>query len=177
MIGRQPERVVVGVSGSVANLAALHRAVDVARDAHAPLVAVAAWVPVGGELAYRRAPCPLLLRLWETAARDRLRAAFADAFGGPPVDVGIEMLLVRGPAGPALTTVAGRVGDVLVVGAGQRLPWLRGVTRYCRRHARCPVLTVEPPTMIRELRRRRLPLAGRSSLNEELQTMLGLPAS
>lgn len=157
------------------NLAALHAGVQLARDTGTPLVAVSCWVPVGGELAYRRAPCPMLLRFWQRAARDRLRAAFEDAFGAPLADVVVEMAVIRGPAGPTLTRVASGAGDVLVVGAGGRLPWRHGVTRYCRRHAGCPVLAVEPPTMIRELHRRRRP-AGRRSLDQELRSILGHPA-
>jgi nucleotide-binding universal stress UspA family protein len=149
------ERVVVGVSGSVANLAALHAGVEAARRLASPLVAVLAWVPVGGELAYRRAPCPLLLRVWHNAARDRLGRAFNDAFGGLPDDVAIEGLVIRGDAGLVLTRFADHPSDLLIVGAGRRLPWLHGVRRYCLRHARCPVQIVEPPAMIHELRNRR----------------------
>lgn len=149
------ERVVVGVSGSVANLTALHAAAHSARKSDVPLLAVSAWVPVGGELAYRRAPCPVLLRVWRDAARDRMRRAFDDAFGGFPDNVTIEVLVIRGAAGPVLTRFADRSGDLLIVGAGRPLPWPRGVTRYCLRHARCPVQTVEPPAMIRDLHHRR----------------------
>jgi nucleotide-binding universal stress UspA family protein len=149
------ERVVVGVSGSVANLAALHAGAEAARRLAAPLVAVLAWVPVGGELAYRRAPCPLLLRVWHNAARDRLGRAFDDAFGGLPDDLAIEGLAIRGAAGPVLTTFADHPSDLLIAGAGRRAPWLHGVRRYCLRHARCPVQIVEPPAMIHELRNRR----------------------
>jgi nucleotide-binding universal stress UspA family protein len=149
------ERVVVGVSGSVANLAAVHAAVSLAREADVPLVAALAWVPVGGELAYRRAPCPLLLRAWHRAARERLCRAFDEAFGGVPGDVRIGGLVIRGDAGPVLTRLADRCGDLLIVGVGRPLPWLHGVTRYCLRHATCPVRTVEPPAMIHHLHDRR----------------------
>lgn len=144
-------RVVVGVSGSVANLAALHVATSLAREANVPLVAVLAWVPVGGELAYRRAPCPLLLNVWEQAARERLRVAFEDAFGGLPDRVRVEHVVIRAAAGPALVRLADRPEDLLVVGAGRPMPWLHGVSRYCVRHASCPVVAAEPPAMIRDL--------------------------
>lgn len=144
-------RVVVGVSGSVANLTALHAAVGSARELDATLVAVLAWTPVGGELAYRRAPCPPLLVVWQRAARERLRRAFDDAFGGVPGDVTVEGVVVRGDAGPTLTRFADQPEDLLIVGAGRPMPWLHGVSRYCLRHASCPVRTVEPPAMIRDL--------------------------
>ena len=56
-------RVVVGVSGSIANVPALRVAVDRAQAFGVPLVAVLAWSPVGGELAYQCRPCPPILRV------------------------------------------------------------------------------------------------------------------
>jgi nucleotide-binding universal stress UspA family protein len=155
VIEQATERVVVGVSGSVANLAALHAAVESARGSAVSLVAVLAWIPVGGELAYRRAPCPPLLHVWHNAARERLCRAFDDAFGRFPNDVAIEARVIRGDAGPILTRFADQPGDLLIVGAGRGLPWLHGVSRYCLRHASCPVQAVEPPPMIRDLHDRR----------------------
>jgi len=130
--------------------------VDEARSAGAPLQAVLAWAPAGGELAYARAPCPVLLRLWEQEACQRLRDALDAAFGGMPQDVAICPAVVRGPPGPVLVELAGQRDDLLVVGYGGR-GWLGrvthgGVTRYCIAHARCPVLTVPPPDLIRQLR-------------------------
>lgn len=149
-------RVIAGVSGSVRSLGALRAAVAEARSSGAPLLAVLAWAPAGGELAYLRAPCPLLLRLWENEARQRMRDAFDQAFGGVPGDVPIRSVVVRAPPGPALVRMAGRRDDLLVVGYGGR-SWLGraahgAVTRYCIAHARCPVLAVPPPDLIRELR-------------------------
>jgi nucleotide-binding universal stress UspA family protein len=155
-------RVIAGVSGSLRSLGALRAAVAEARSAGAALQAVLAWSPAGGEIAYMRAPCPLLLRLWEQEASERLRDAFDEAFGGVPA-----------PPGPALVELADQHDDLLVVGYGgrSRLGYtVHGtVTRYCMAHARCPVLTVPPPELIRELRPRRhhwrpedfaIPLAG-----------------
>jgi len=73
-------RVIAGVSGSLRSLGALRAAVAEARSARAGLLAVLAWAPAGGEIAYVRAPCPLLLRLWEQAAHERIRDAFDEAF-------------------------------------------------------------------------------------------------
>ncbi len=161
------DRVVVGVSGSVANLAALHAAVTLARDLDIPLVAVLAWAPAGGELAYHRAPCPLLLRVWERAAWDRLRTAFDDAFGGLLDDGDIEQIVVRCGPGPALVQLADRPTDLLVVGvARSRWRWRGAVTRYCLRHARCSTLAVAPPPLIHDLHHHRW-------VDEELAAALG----
>ena len=51
-------RVIAGVSGSLRSLGALQAAVAEARSAEVPLVAVLAWAPAGGEIAYLRAPAP-----------------------------------------------------------------------------------------------------------------------
>src|SRR6266481_7442063 len=64
-------RVIAGVHGSVRSLAALHVAAAEARAAGAVLLPVLAWSPVGGEAAYRRAPCRILLRVWEDTACKR----------------------------------------------------------------------------------------------------------
>lgn len=141
------------------SLGALRAAVAEARSAGAALQAVLAWAPAGGEIAYMRAPCPLLLRLWEQEARERLRDAFDEAFGGVPDGVAVQSMVVRAPPGPALVELADQRDDLLVVGYGGRgrLGYaVHGtVTRYCMAHAGCPVLTVPPPELIRELRPRR----------------------
>jgi nucleotide-binding universal stress UspA family protein len=152
-------RVIAGVNGSVRSLAALRVAAAEARRAGAMLLPLLAWAPVGGEIAYQRAPCPILLRVWEHAACERLRDAFDDAFGGVPDGMAIRPLVVRGAPGPVLVGIADRADDLLVVGGGG---WGRlastihgSVSRYCLAHARCPVLAVPPPDLIRELRPRR----------------------
>jgi hypothetical protein len=57
-------------------------------------------------------------------------------------------------------SIADRPDDLLIVGAGRRgaLPWMAfaRVTRYCVARAQCPVLTVPPPALARELGRGRL---------------------
>jgi nucleotide-binding universal stress UspA family protein len=152
-------RVIAGVNGSMRSLAALRVAVDEARSATAVLQPLLAWAPVGGEVAYRRAPCPALLGVWQDAASDRLHRAFDEAFGGMPDGLVIEPVVVRGAAGPALVRMADQPDDLLVVGGGG---WGRiarnfhgAVGRYCLARARCPVLVVPPPELIRELRSRR----------------------
>ncbi|MFJ2577397.1 universal stress protein [Kitasatospora aureofaciens] len=153
-------RVIVGVSGSLHSLTALHRAAHEARARHAVLVPVLTWTPVGGERNYRAQPCPPLLRTWEEAARRRLEDALDEAFGGLPVGVQVEPLVVRGEAGPVLTRLADRPDDLLVVSTGRQGPvratlrrLLRGsVGHYCLTRARCSVLAVPPSTLHADLR-------------------------
>jgi len=151
-------RVIAGVSGSMRSLGALRAGVEEARETGAPLTAVLAWEPAGGELAYRRAPCPVLLRLWENAAAERLTDAFDAALGGVPTDITVHMVVVRGKAGPVLVGLADQPDDLLVIGCGKR-NWLvssllGSASRYCMAHAHCPVLAVPPPELITEVRSR-----------------------
>ncbi|MEU1630570.1 universal stress protein [Streptomyces sp. NPDC020096] len=145
-------RVVVGVSGSLGSLAALHHGVAEARRRQALLVPVLAWAPVGGEVAYRKAPCPSLLKEWERDARQRLDTAFEQAFGGCPARVVVRPILARSAAGPALVKVADRPDDLLVVGTGRRgrlRRLLHGeVSRYCLARATCTVVAVPPPALL-----------------------------
>jgi nucleotide-binding universal stress UspA family protein len=150
------ERVLVGISGSLGNLAALHAAAGQARRFDAPLIPIAAWTPPGGETGNRRAPCKLILDLCEEQAGKSITDALTDAFGGTPPDVAVTSVIIRGAAGPSLVHLASKPGDLLVVGGGRsgtvsRL-WHGSASRYCVRHARCPVLVVRPPEMITELR-------------------------
>jgi nucleotide-binding universal stress UspA family protein len=144
-------QVIAGVSGSPGNIVALRYAGDMARLRAARLVAVHAWVPPGGDIAERRAPSPDLRRLWQEAARARLQDALGIAWGGRPVGLELECLVVRGSPGQVLVDVAGSPDDLLVVGTGRRSGlagiWRGRVTRYCVRHAGCPVLTVPPPAL------------------------------
>lgn len=149
-------RVIAGVSGSMRSLGALRAGVAEARSSGAALLAVLAWTPAGGEVAYLRAPCPLLLRLWEREAQERLRGAFDAAFGGMPPDVAVHAIVVRARPGPLLVELADQPDDLLVVGYGGRSQLSRAVhgsvARYCVAHGRCPVLAVPPPGLITELR-------------------------
>jgi nucleotide-binding universal stress UspA family protein len=154
MVGSK--RVIAGVSGSLRSLGALRAGMAEARSRGATLLAVLAWAPAGGEVAYMRAPCPLLLRLWERAAKERMRDSFDAVFGGIPADVTVQTMVVRARPGPLLVELADRPDDLLVVGYGGRRLLGRAVhgavTRYCLAHARCPVLAVPPPELINELR-------------------------
>lgn len=149
-------RVVVGVSGSLGSLAALHRGVAEARDRGAVLVPVLAWEPPGGEHGYRRSPCPPLLAAVREAAERRLGDALDEAFGGADPGVPLSPVVIRGEAGPALLHVADRPDDLLVLGrAGGplRRRLRRAVPGYCARKAGCPVLTVPVPELLHDLHR------------------------
>jgi hypothetical protein len=113
-VASDARRVIAGVSGSLGNLAALRVAVAEALRAEAVLIPVLAWTPVGGEVAYRRAPCPELLQVWEQTARERLRVAFEAVFGGDPPGLVNRPVVVRAAPGPALVETANRPDDLLV---------------------------------------------------------------
>lgn len=141
-------RLIVGASGSPGSLRALRYAHDVARRNDIPLLAVLAWVPPGGDLAERRCPSVYLRHLAD-AARERLKGALDAAWGSVPPDLDIKLVVIRGEPGPALVEVADSGDDLLVVGAGRRGAltriWRGRVSRYCLRHAKCPVLFVPQP--------------------------------
>ena len=90
-------RVIVGASGSPGSLQALRFAEELARAHDAILMPVLAWVPPGGDLADRRAPCGYLRRVWAEDACQRLRDALHAVWGEIPVDP----LLVQ-PVGSAV---------------------------------------------------------------------------
>ncbi|MEY9849468.1 universal stress protein [Streptacidiphilus sp. MAP5-3] len=152
-------RVVVGVSGTISSLEALRVGAAEAHRTGRSLVTVLAWTPPGGEIGYRRAPVPELLKAWEQAAVDRLEGSFDDAFGGlaamPQLTGGLTRLVVRGEPGHALVQLADRPDDLLVLGAGERgwpARWLHGaVSRFCVKRAGCRVLAVPPPALLTAL--------------------------
>ncbi|GAA1246431.1 hypothetical protein GCM10009665_41690 [Kitasatospora nipponensis] len=139
-------RVVVGVNDTLSSLAALHRAVDEARARGAQLVPVAAWSG-GTELR----PVSEL----EYAAHERLATAFDQAFGGLPGDLTVLPLVVRDLPGPALTRIADRPGDLLVLGCGhrgRREPARQSSTvRHCLTHATCALLVVDETELLESL--------------------------
>src|ERR1700689_340525 len=123
--GRSPavsgvRRVIAGVSGSPGSLQAIRYAAHLARDHHAGLVPVLAWMPPGGDFADRSHPSPYLRQLWHEAARLRLQRALELALGGVPQDLSCELLVQRGEAGAVLVRAASCDGDVLVIGTGRR---------------------------------------------------------
>jgi nucleotide-binding universal stress UspA family protein len=158
----EPTHVVVGVHGSVTSLAALRIARQQARDRDAVLMPVLAWGPVGGELAYLRAPCAPLLQVWRREANQRMANAFEEAFGGYPADVEVRPQVVRGQPGSLRVQAAEDDGALLVIGSGHRRllrrRWHGPTARYCLAHATCPVVLVPPPDLMYErLRVRKSP--------------------
>ncbi|MGW1805531.1 universal stress protein [Streptomyces sp. NPDC002078] len=145
--------VVVGVSDSLAGLAALRRGIVEARRTGRTLVAVRAWEPPEGDALYRARPEPSWARPWADEARRRLDRAFELAVGGPPADLRIVRRVVRGPAGPVLCSLASSPDDLLVVGMARlRGPTARLHRRPVHRHiparARCEVLVVAGPRLL-----------------------------
>lgn len=141
-------RVIVGVSGSPASVAALRVGADHARRDDVPLLAVHAWVPPGGDLPERRWPSPELRTVSKKAALELLKGAIESAWAGHPGDVHVEHVIARGQAQHVLTDIANRGDDLLVIGAGARgvaRLWRGQVARGCLAHARCSVLAVPPP--------------------------------
>jgi nucleotide-binding universal stress UspA family protein len=151
-------RVIVGASGSPASLQALRYAEELARANDALLIPVLAWVPPGGDLADRRAPCGYLRRVWAEDADHRLKETLSVVLGEIPAGhPPVRPLVQRGEAGLVLVNTACYPDDLLVVGAGCRGALTRAVSgkvyHYCVAHAHCPVVTVPPPGFARELRR------------------------
>ena len=144
-------RIIVGVSGSLRNLAAVHAAAQLAADANAHLIAIMTWLPPGGEQVARRSPCPLL----DEVSRQQTSSALAGALVGVPAHICLTAKVLRGQPGQRLVEYANRPTDTLVVGAGRSDPVHRVfhcyVTRHCVRHATCPVLTVPEPSLVRAL--------------------------
>ncbi|MFF2079402.1 universal stress protein [Kitasatospora sp. NPDC058162] len=154
--GADDGRIVVGVSGSLGSLAALHRAVAEARRTDVEVLAVLCWTPPGEELGYRRSVCPPVVGAGRDAAVARLRQALDEAFAGRHTGARLRCQAVRGETANTLVRCADRPGDVLVLGAGRERGHLSrlirpSVTAYCVRHATCPVLTVPRPALQRDL--------------------------
>ncbi|MGW3208083.1 universal stress protein [Streptomyces sp. NPDC001135] len=145
--------VVVGVSDSLAGLAALRRGILEARRTGRTLVAVRAWEPPEGDALYRRWPDPSWAKLWADKARQLLDRAFELAAGGAPGDLRIVRRVVRGPAGRVLCSIASSPDDLLVIGkARPRGPLAvlhrRPVHRHIPARAECEVLVVAGPRLL-----------------------------
>ncbi len=149
-------RIIVGIDDSPGGRAALRLAVDQARSSPAQLVAVRSWalgLPRHGGLRHRRlGPVhPHMVLHWDRtrlseASRAFIRECFADAVGGTPRDVAVTVKTPEGEPGAVLAGIAIAHGDVIVVGQEPPLTVRRvlhgSVSRYCRKHARCPVVVV-----------------------------------
>ncbi|WP_240660043.1 universal stress protein [Streptomyces sp. WAC 01529] len=146
-------RVIVGVSGSLASLAALRVAAEEARRGHRVLVAVIAWEPPEGEKLYLRHPDREWAGHWQAEARARLDRAFDEVFGGAPPGVDSERRVIRARPASALSGLATRPDDLLVLGTrpGRRRP--PRTHRQARSRTTCPILTVPSPSIPKGLRR------------------------
>lgn len=146
-------RVFVGSCGSPGSIRALRYARNLAAGSGAMLIPVHAWLPPGGDMADRRAPNPILRKVWQESAWKRLWESIEAAWGGSPDELEMWPIIVRGNAGEVLVGLANRPDDVIVVGAGRRgvlSRLFRGqVVRYCVAHAGCPVLAVPPSPLER----------------------------
>ncbi|GAA2819683.1 hypothetical protein GCM10019017_77280 [Streptomyces showdoensis] len=149
---RDVAKIVVGVSGSLGCLSALHRAAAEARLRRAELWAVLAWQAPGGGFGGRHVADDPVPGLCRDAARERLREALDTAFGPGRPDTPLHGLTIRATPGVALVDTAQDPDDLLVVGTGARGPLRRlvrpSVARYCQAHAACPVLAVPPSPLL-----------------------------
>jgi nucleotide-binding universal stress UspA family protein len=148
-----PGRVVLGVSHSLAGLAALRHALAEARHRAVPLHAVRAYPhpPTTRSTSYLS---------WQLHLEDTTRAyvheAFDAALGALPADVDIVVSTSAGSTTGALMDAVSGSGDLLVLGAPASR-WRHSRTvRGCTRAAECPVIVVPAPDLAREWRR--LPL-------------------
>ncbi|MFI8106408.1 universal stress protein [Streptomyces sp. NPDC086023] len=143
--GNGYRRVLVGVSGSLGGMTALHRAVSEARRFDAEVLAVMATSPAIHAVDQ--------VEVERTMAERMLASLLESAFGtgGRPPGLRFTAFAALGGAGPVLTRMADRDGDLLVVGAPRRrlLPGF-STARYCTTHATCPVLVVPVPVLRRQ---------------------------
>lgn len=152
-------RVVVGVDDSPGGLAALRSAVELARSASAPLVAVRVWAlglpRHGGLRRHSDGRGRVVLAFQGTEPRQaavRLtRQAFRTAVGGIPGDLDVTVETPEGSPGPVLTQIASAGTDVLVVGTSPGHNLKRAVhgsvSAYCSAHlpGRVTVVAADPP--------------------------------
>jgi nucleotide-binding universal stress UspA family protein len=153
----QIDRVIVGVDDSSAGLAAMAAAVMLAKGYSAPLVAVRTWalgLPRHGGRRRRHVSHPhVILSFSDTEQRAAATVLISNtikaAVGRLPDDVVMTRETPDADPAVALVTMATKAGDVIVVGTGGG-HWVRrlihgSVSRYCVKHARCPVIVVPAP--------------------------------
>ena len=142
-----PGRVVVGVGHSLGAYQALRYAVGEARRRRTDLLAVRAYRSTG----YGQGPLPV--DCVAGAALAVVEVAFAEALGGAPPDLAVEVVVREGHAGHWLVATADRESDLIVIGGcgTRRLTRLRStaVARFCAREAGCPVVIVPPSALAR----------------------------
>jgi nucleotide-binding universal stress UspA family protein len=154
MSNASERRVIVGIDDSPSGLAALQWALGQATSRQAQLVAVRSWalgLPRHGGHRHRHLAHPRVVVFFNGAEQryasaKLVRDAFRSATRGQPRDVTVTIRTPEGDPGAALTSIATHDGDMIVVGHQHRPSWWRAhhgsVSRYCRLHARCPVVVV-----------------------------------
>jgi len=153
-------RVIVGVDDSPGGLSALRWAVELARSANAPLVAVRVWAlglpRHGGLRRHGDGHGHVVLASAggepRQAAARLVRRAFRTAVGGVPGDVDVTIETPEGNPGPVLTQFASGSCGVLVVGTapghGLKRAVHGSVSAYCSAHlpGQVSVITAGPPS-------------------------------
>lgn len=132
-------RIIVGVDGSDASIAALRVARALAEPLSAPVEAWACWDVPAGYGVY----LAVGIEGFKYAADQVLQQTLADAFEELPPFV--HPRLVRGKPAPALID-ASRNASLLIVGRRGHGNFVVGsVSSACVSHAHCPVLVVHAP--------------------------------
>ncbi len=149
-------RIIVGIDDSPGGVAAVQRAVGLARASGVPLVAVRAWalgLPGHGGRRHRHPGRRRVVLVFpgdeqRALAEELVRRTFRAAVGGVPADIPVSIETPEGDPGAVLSGFAANPDDLLVVGT-QRDHVLKGllhgsVSGYCLRRASCPVVVAEP---------------------------------
>jgi len=153
---RPASRIVVGVDNTPAGLAALRWAVNQARSAGEPLVAVHSWalgLPRHGGRRRRRPARvhPHVVLAFDGseqrgACAELVRRSFRVVSGGIPPDITVTIQTPEGDPAAVLAGIATGSGDMLVLGREPAMSLHRvihgSVGRYLCGHAVCPVVLV-----------------------------------
>jgi nucleotide-binding universal stress UspA family protein len=161
MTAERNPRIVVGVSTSLAGLAALRLAVaEARRRGIGQVTAVRAWPDAsrGRSAPWAADVIGICLKTVDTAA--------TAVFGGVPTGIAIQAYAPRGRPGQALVRFVTDDQDMIIVGTRRRYQPGTGVGGYCARHAPCPVVIVPPPSMIGRGLTHRLTRSLRRDLND-----------
>lgn len=138
-VSHERSRIIVGVDGSDASIAALRVARALAEPLSAPVEAWACWDVPAGYGVY----LAVGIEGFKYAADQVLQQTLADAFEELPPFV--HPRLVRGKPAPALID-ASRNASLLIVGRRGHGNFVVGsVSSACVSHAHCPVLVVHAP--------------------------------
>lgn len=138
-------KIVIGVDGSPASLAALREALEEARLRHAHLQVVMAWQLTWSEIAIET---PVVVQKIVEHDAQILEAALASIDHGRAAGVDVSSELVNGHAATALIDAASDA-TLLVVGtrgtSGLTGTIIGSVAHAAIHHAKCPVLVVPAP--------------------------------